>query len=303
MFSKIADIFKSSDKTIIWEREYDPEKVDREMVYRYPDSNKQKIEKYDYIGIRDYEEVIYFQSGRSVGSLSGGHYKIEKEAKNSATEIIWVDPGIIKMTWGVGWHGGIAPRTDDGFAMGSSGDLSLRIVDAEALIHKVVVGKPSFTDNDSKELIRGLLTTSLRDVTKLYTLEGFITSDREQIIALMRTKLADEFKIYGLELISVNILNVTHPPENQRMVDELLSQKKNITGVKMDQSQRELDSVLDEINSKEGQIKTLKKNIEELEMKLAMSEIEQDEFDKKVNGMRNLLKQREEEVKQLRLHI
>ncbi len=292
MFRKIADKFKSGKKTIIWEKDYGEDKPDREMIYRFPNKNITEFGKLENIGVRDYERVLYYRSGQSGGVLTGGHYQIQREARNLATEIVWIDPGIIKQKFGISWKGGMVPRTDDGFALGGSGDLSIRIQDPEALVTKVVVGQPNFTDKDAKELVRSLVTTSFRDVVKLFTLDKFLRSDREQFISLLRTKTAEEFKIYGLELISANILDIAHPPDDERLVRQI-----------MESTRDDIESLIKEQKELEEMVTKYKRSISDLEDKWAMGEIKDDEFEEKSARMKKIKEKRETELDEIKKKI
>ena len=102
------------NKTLVWERDYDENEKDRQMIFRVPNREIQNFDGYDYIGVRGYEKAIYFRSGVTQ-SLNEGTWEIEKEDRNAASEVVWFDPSIVTLTWAVGHMGGNAPTSKDGY--------------------------------------------------------------------------------------------------------------------------------------------------------------------------------------------
>ncbi|MCE7737342.1 MAG: TIR domain-containing protein [Candidatus Heimdallarchaeota archaeon] len=284
MIKRLADKFKSNDKTITWVKKEEKEDFN-EMIYRFPNKEKNDYKKLHFIGVRDYERALYFKSGQNAGVLTGGFYEIEKEARNAATEIIWVNPGIIIQKFGIVWKGGIPPQTSDGFAIGGSGDLSIRIQDPEAFVSKIVVGKSSFTDSDAKDLIRNLVSTSFRDVVKRVTLKDFFQQDRERFTSMLRVKLSDEFRIYGLELVAANLLDIAYPPENERLIKKILESKKD-----------DLQKNMKEKNDMEDDLKRYKNMAKDLEDQWAVGEVSNEEYQDRSLKLKSIIQRRADEL-------
>jgi len=295
MFNKIKEIFTKdqADNTLIWERNYEKDAADRDMIYRFPNPTYPNFEGVDNIGVRDYEVAMYYQNGSYVGQLNGGLYKIENDAKTKATEVVWFDPGVVKLTWGISYFGGMAPTTSDGFSLGGSGDISIQIDDPQALITNVITGKPDFTSKDFNELLESIIITSFRDVVNTYDLRSFLISDRDSFNRRMKTVVTDQFKRYGIRIDSVQVLNVAHPKEDLPKVNELKS-------LASDMAIRDVKSLKDELETKETQLKKLINGIEELEMNFALGEIDDEEYNKRSPMLIKLRDQRKLEVEKLK---
>ncbi len=286
MFKKLSTKFNNKDvnKTLIWEHDYDPNASNRSMIYRFPNAKYSNITKIKYIGVRDYETALYYKNGKYVGSLDGGHYEIEKDAKNPATEIVWFDPSIVKLTWGISHSSGASARTMDGFVIGASGDLTIQIEDAEALITNVISGKVNYSDQDFRDLINSILQASFRDVVNTFDLKGFVLSNRDDFNNRMKTVLSDPFMRYGLKIDSIQFLNIAHPIEDQLKVKEIMDITSNV-------KTRQLEADTEDLANKEKQLKTLKTNLDNIEMQFALGELDEQEYNSKLPRIKNLIAQ------------
>jgi len=303
MFRRVKAEFKSENdtNTLIWKRsEEDYNKGDRNMMYRFPNQEFPDFAKMKFIGVRDFEKALYYENGKYVGQLSGGLYEIEKKARTRATEVVWFDPGIMSMNWGVSHNLGIPPMTSDGYAVGGSGDMTLQINDPEALITNVVVGKLSFTDSEFKELIFSLIQVSFRDVMKTVSIKEFYSLSKDKFSSRMKTVLGEQFMKYGISLDNIQLLNAAHPENIQSEVDAILRKMRedNLLSSKLeDGMKREL---LEDLTIKENQLRELKRNKESLEYDKAMGNIEEKEFNKKIELIEPLITQRNKEIEDLR---
>ncbi|MHA1911076.1 MAG: SPFH domain-containing protein, partial [Candidatus Kariarchaeaceae archaeon] len=226
MFKKVKDVLtKDDDEVVIWDRMYDHDKPDRDMIYRIPNSeiDMSQVKK---IGVRDFERVIYFRSGKNFRMLEGGIYELEKKHRNNVTTIVWVDIGIISLKFGIA-HGLANIFTKDDFKLGMFGEIKIKVQDPQAFINKVVTFQQSFTAESIKELMNSLLTTAIREVVNELTMYEFIRESRRvDTKGDFEAIISREFRIYGLELIALDIINTVVPEEQQQAYDDILQQIK-----------------------------------------------------------------------------
>ena len=247
-----------------------------------------KVEKF---GVRDYERALVYNSGQLTSVLEGGVYEIEKEHRNSTTEIVYVDNGIFELTWGIPYFQSML-TTSEMVKIGMHGTVKLKVIDYGAFIQKVVSYKKDFTDAIVREFITSLLITSLRDIVKKYTLKNLVQSNREDVKAMSVTKVSQEFRLYGLELISNDILGFAFAPEIQLQVDEILNEDiDNVLTLKAEKEQVRL-AIID-----------MKKNLAELENEYTSGSLDDDEFEKREKRIKKIIRSREEDLKNIQSKI
>ena len=251
IIKKIGEKLVGKEGLIIWEREESEDA--RELVYRIPNEKITDMRKVEKFGVRDYERALIFNSGQLTSVLEGGIYEIGKSHRNAATEIVYVDNGIFELPWGIPFFQSMI-TTSEMVKVGMNGSIKLKIIDPSAFIQKVASFQNNFSDTIVKKFIISLLTTSLRDIVKKYTLKNLIQSNREDIKALTVTKVSQEFRLYGLELISNDILGFVFAPEVQIEVDAILNDTLADIKTLRDEKERINDS-----------IKLMKKQLEQLE--------------------------------------
>ena len=289
IFKKIGEKLVGTEGLITWI--HDEGSSDRALVYRVPNDKITDMRRVEKFGVHDYERALLFNSGQLTSILEGGVYEIEKDHRNSATEIVFVDNGIFELNWGIP-HFQSTLTTSELIKVGMNGTLKLKVADSGAFIQKVVAYKKDFTDAVAKEFVKSLLTTSLRDIVKKYTLKNLVQSNREDIKALSVTKVSQEFRLYGLELISNDIIGFAFAPEVQTQVDDILNE--SIDDVSSLQSEKEQAKL---------NLADMKKKLSELENDYASGTIDDDEFDKRETRIKKILKNREEELQNVQSKI
>lgn len=289
IFKKIGEFLVGAEGLVVWEHEENKE--NRALVHRIPNNKITDMRKVEKFGVRDYERVLLFNSGQLTSVLEGGIYELDKANRNSATEIVYVDNGIFDLSWGVP-HFQSMITTSEMIKVGMNGSLKLKVVDPGAFIQKVVAYKKDFTDTVVKEFVTSLLITSLRDIVKKYTLRNLVQSNREDIKALSVTKVSQEFKIYGLELISNDILGFAFAPEVQSQVDDILNE--SIIDVSSLQAEKENIRL---------NIADMKKKLTDLENDYASGTIDDEAYDKRETRMKKIIQSREDELETIQSKI
>jgi len=290
MFKKVKDILTKDDmEVIIWERMDDHNKPDRDLVYRIPNS-KIEMSQVKKVGIRDFERAIYFQSGKNLRMLEGGIFELEKEHRNNVTTIVWVDISVFSLKFGIA-HGLANIFTKDDFKLGMFGEIKIKIYDPQAFINKVVAFQQNFTTESIKEFIDSLLITAIRDVVNGLTLYEFIReSRRSDTKGDFETIVSREFRTYGLELISLDIINTVVPEEQQQAYNDILEQIKD----KAEKIRQEIGKLYDSIKLLESQLMGLEDN-------WVQGEISDEAYKEKSDKVKEILEERAKRVEKLRV--
>lgn len=289
IIKKIAEKIVGTEGLIIWER--NEKATTRSMVYRIPNNEIPDMRKVEKFGVRDYERVLIFNSGHLTSVLEGGVYEIDKNNRNSATEIVYVDNGIIEVPWGIPFFQSMI-MTSEMIKVGMNGRMKLKVLDPSSFIQKVVAYKRDFTDEVVKDFITSLFVTSFRDIVKKYTLKNLVQSNREDIKALSVTKLSQEFRLYGLELISNDIIGFAFDPEAQLKVNEILGEVTN-----------ELSKLQDEKKRIEEGISKMKLQLSQIEDDYASGNIDDPEYESREERVNKILQKRNDELSKIKASI
>ena len=293
LFSKVGSKLIKSHDTVIWERtEEDGENEERGIIYRVPNKDYSDLTGVNKFGVRDFERCLFYNSGQLQSVLEGGLYELDKEARNKATELVWVDTGILLLKWGISFLQGLV-MTKDGIKVGMNGTIRLRVSDPSAFITRVVAFQKSFSDETVREWLTSLFSSSLKDIVKRYDVEEFVRTDREDIMLLTRTKVSKEFQIYGIELMAIDITGYIWPPEHKTQIEDLIqkgfTEKKKDSEKKSQETER-LEQVIQDTRSK----------LEQLENDWADGKITDEEFEEREKRFKKLLSSREEQLANLK---
>ncbi|MFX1393803.1 MAG: SPFH domain-containing protein [Promethearchaeota archaeon] len=293
MYKKVDDKkYKDSNPEIIaWQRNFKGNSEDPLLFY-FPqagDSFKNK----KFFAVKDYEKALFYDKGELVDILGGGIYELNKDARIKGTEIVWIDISLLEIPWGVPKRFGIP--TKDGCMVGLHGDLKLRINDVKTFYNDIVSGKKEWNIKNLKDWIITLITTSLRDIFKKYSVTSILREERERIINLITSKMTEEFVRYGLELVTFNLIGI----KTDEDVQKLLDQDRDKTIAISDACKDDLNNLLQRKSELQRRIKELifKKN--ELQDKLLNDEITQEDYEKKKQQTQLFINEIEDELKKI----
>lgn len=280
IFRKIGEKLVGTEDLVIWDRSEAEDTPQRGLVYRVPNAEISDMRRVEKFGCRDYERLLLYQSGQLMSVLEGGVYELEKDHRNKATELVWVDVGIVEIPWGVPYFQSMIMTTEM-IKVGMNGSMKVRVAEPSSFIQKVVAYKKDFSDKTTKQFITNLFIVSLRDIVKKYNLRNLVTSNKDDINNLTVTTVSKEFKLYGLELISNNIVGFAFDPKDQPTVDSII-----------DETKGELSKLQEEKADAEATIKRMENQLIELEDQYAEGTIDDEEFDTKEGRIKKILNRR-----------
>ncbi len=293
MFKKVVDKkYKDKDPGIIaWHRE-DKGELETCLLSSFPQPGD-NIKNKKCFAVKDYEKVLFYNKGVLIDVLAGGIYELDKKARIKGTEIVWLDISFLTIPWGVPMKDGIP--TKDEFVVGLHGDLKLRINDAKIFYNDIVAGKKEWVVQDLNEWIMSLLHTSLRDIFKNYTMKSIILEERERVMNLVTAKVTEEFVRYGLELETFNVIGLKTPSEGKSVLEH---DKEKTTPIAQS-SKSSFNSLIQQKNHFQNQIKELNNKMKELQNNLLNDEIDQKDYDKKNKQIQLFIDEAQEELKKI----
>jgi membrane protease subunit (stomatin/prohibitin family) len=290
MYKKIEDRqFKDRDPEVIaWQKDARGE-LDSPLLYSFPQPGS-NIKKVRYFAVRDYEKVLFYNKGTLIGDISSGIYELSKDARIKGTQIVWIHIAKIQIPWGIPIRNGIP--TKEGYEVGCHGNIEVRISDPETFYNTIVAGKKEWIVQDLKNWIMSLLHSSLRDIFKNYNLKQIKLEDRERVINLVKSKVAEEFSEYGLQLDSFNIIKIIVPENLQEVVDHDTDKALIVTQTKKD----DLDDLISQKQNFQERINELNERINTLQDDLLDGQLSQEEFDNKKQQTHKFISELQEKI-------
>ncbi|MFX1257108.1 MAG: SPFH domain-containing protein [Promethearchaeota archaeon] len=293
MYKKVDDKkYRNSNPEIIaWQRNFN-RNLEYPLLYSFPqigDSFKKK----KFFAVMDYEKALFYDKGELIDILGGGIYELNKDARIKGTKIVWIDTSLLEIPWGVPKRFGIP--TKEGCMVGLHGDLKLRINDVKTFYNDIVSGKKEWNLKDLKDWIITLISTSLRDIFKKYSVINILREERERVINLITSKITEEFVRYGLELETFNIIGI----KTDENVQKLLDQDKDKTIAISDACKDDLNNLLRRKSELQRRIKELILKKNELQDKLLNDEITQEEYERKKQQTQLFINEIEDELKKI----
>lgn len=182
--------------------------ADKRIVDRLEFTGGEKIEAFT---VREHENAILLQMGRSMGLVPSGLWEIDKKMRVPGTEVIWVDTTDFKVRWGMG-----NAYTSDNIKVGAHGEMVLHVSDANLFVSKVVSSKKTVERDQIEEFILGQINAVLRTHFHDYTIEKML-GERETFQNVARAKLYETFSQWGLEMVNLEVLGYNLPPEFDQM--------------------------------------------------------------------------------------
>lgn len=183
-----------------------------QLVWRIPNEKFPKISRAGEVVVKEFEKAIFFKGGSMEGIWSPGKHQIPKEVD----EVIWVDISPKQQPFGIPKYNG--PITKDGYQMGLSGAITLRVngdleKNVAQFLSRLVAGSNTYNRDQLADWLReGPLVSVFRDVAKKLTYQEFMQMNREELLNHeVRPRLYNELYRYGLDLISIDLTSSTTP--------------------------------------------------------------------------------------------
>jgi membrane protease subunit (stomatin/prohibitin family) len=209
------------------------------MLYRFP-VHDQEIKNGARLTVRESQAAVFVFQGQiadvfppGLYTIDGGNtpfltklgawkhgftspFKAEVYFVNTKqfTDLKWGTPNPVMMR-----------DTDFGMVrLRAFGIYSMRVSDPRAFIKEIAGTNARFETEDIEGQLRRTLVSGLSDAlaeSKIAALD--LASHYDELGLTMRTKLAEEFKTFGLELVKFVIENVSLPPEVEAAMDKRTS--------------------------------------------------------------------------------
>ncbi len=209
-----------------------------EVVHRVPESGSGEFRLGSQLVVRESQEVVFFRDGKALDVFGPGRHTITTqnvpllaglvdiafEGKGSPfrAEAYFVNKKTFtNMKWGT--KEPIIFR-DTELAMvrlRAFGIFSMRVDESQLFVNKLVGTEGRYTADEIEKFLKGIIPARLADLMG-ETIETIfdLAQYYDEIATLVKSRLADDFEKYGIQLVDFYINAITPPEEVQKRIDE-----------------------------------------------------------------------------------
>lgn len=210
-----------------------------EMAHRIPESGSAETKYGSQLIVRENQAAVFFRDGKAQDVLGAGRHTLSTqniplltkiltrvvgfgERSPFRVEVVFVNQKVFtKLKWGTKEPVAFRDKELGMVRLRAFGNFTSRVREPSLFVNTMVGTKGRYTSDDAEAYLRDVIMARLNDLLgeQLDTIFNLPAVYDELGVAL-KTRVADDFAKYGLDLIDFFVQAITPPEEVQKMIDE-----------------------------------------------------------------------------------
>lgn len=208
-----------------------------EMAHRYPEGGSGDIKMGAQLVVRENQAAIFFRDGQALDVFGGGRHTLSTQNLPIITRVLSLPYGFTSpfraevyfvnlkvftnMRWGTKDPVAFKDSQLGLVRLRAFGTFTLRVTQPSLFVNSLVGTKASYSTEELEDYLREVVVARLNDYLG-ESVDTLIELPRhyDEMAVAVKTRLGEDVRKYGMELVDFYINRITPPEEVQRMIDE-----------------------------------------------------------------------------------